>query len=78
MEKIIFKHVEWEDADGRRISRSGGRELKHAEKLVKQGLAKLELIDRSFLGYGSSYDTGYQEYTYEVSAHKFDFTAVDK
>jgi predicted HD phosphohydrolase len=62
-----FEQVIWESADGRKVSRSGGRDLQAARRLEKQGLAKVEVIGRRFLGYHSSYDYGSSATAYKVT-----------
>ena len=65
--KVYFDYVVWSNADGREVTKRGGKEMRHAQKLVKQGLAIIKEIKRTFLGYGSSYDTGTSSITYEVT-----------
>ena len=67
MFKVKFDYVVWENADGVRVTKSGGREMQHAKKLVKKNLATLDEVNRTFLGYGRSRDSGTSAYTYEVT-----------
>jgi hypothetical protein len=49
------------------VTKAGGAELRHANKLVKNGLAKVKVVDSRYLGPGRSYDTGTSATTYEVT-----------
>jgi hypothetical protein len=65
--KVKFDYVVWSNASGSRVTRAGGAELRHAKKLVKNGFAKLRVVDSRYLGPGRSYDTGTSAITYEVT-----------
>jgi hypothetical protein len=67
MFKVKFDHVVWANASGSRVTKAGGAELRHAIKLVKNGLAKVKVVDSRYLGPGRSYDTGTSATTYEVT-----------
>ena len=62
-----FDYVVWSNASGSRITKAGAKEMRHAKKLVKGGLAKIKEINRRYLGPGRSYDTGTSVITYEVT-----------
>ena len=65
--KVKFDHVVWQNASGSRVTKAGGAEMRHAKKLVKNGLAKMKEVDRKDLGPGRSCDTGTSAVTYEVT-----------
>jgi hypothetical protein len=67
MFKVEFDHVVWSNASGSRVTKAGGAELRHANRLVKNGLAKVKEVNRRYLGPGRSYDTGTSAITYEVT-----------
>ena len=67
MTKVKFDYVVWENSRGSRVTRAGGAELRHAKKLVKNGLAKIKEVNRRYLGPGRSYETGTSAITYEVT-----------
>lgn len=70
MEKrtFTFSHIVWSNASGVEVSRSGGRYLQMAKKLVKNGTAKL--INKggsTAIGCGRTYDTALTITTYSVT-----------
>ena len=65
--KVKFDYVVWSNANGSCVTKAGGREMQHAKKLVKQGLAKIKEVNRRYLGPGRSYDTSTSAITYEVT-----------
>jgi hypothetical protein len=65
--EYIFEQIIWESAAGRRVSRCGGRDLQAARRLVNQGLAQLEIVSGSFLGYHSSHDYGSSSTVYKIT-----------
>ena len=65
--EYVFEQIVWESADGRKVSRCGGRDLQAARRLVKQGLARLEIVSGRFLGYHSSHDYGSSSTVYKVT-----------
>jgi len=67
MFKVKFDHVVWSNASGSRVTKAGGAELRHAKKLVHNGLATLKEVGRKYLGPGRSYDSGTSAVTYEVT-----------
>ena len=67
MFKVKFDHVVWSNASGNCVTKAGGAELRHAKKLVKNGLAKVREVNRRYLGPGRSYNTGTSAITYEVT-----------
>jgi hypothetical protein len=64
--EYIFEQEIYTNHMGVRSSRSGGRDLQKAKKLVKQGLATLELLKRQG-GYYGQYSFS-DIFTYKVVA----------
>jgi hypothetical protein len=67
MFKVKFDYVVWSNANGVTRVKSGGKELRHARKLLKEGRATIKAVDSRFLGYGRSTDSGTSAITYEVT-----------
>lgn len=65
--KVKFENLVWQNASGVIVNRTGGKELRHARKLVRQGKAKLKLLSKTFQGYGRSYDSSTVKFVYEIT-----------
>lgn len=62
-----FEHVVWSNSRGITVSRSGGRYLQMAKKLVRAGTAELTEVSSRYAGPGQSYETGTNVTVYRVT-----------